>query len=489
MSDVKMSVVKPVTCPICGCVCDDIEITVEDGKIKKVKNGCVLSISKFLNYNCAHRLMTPMIRENGELVPVSLEKAVDKAAEILVNAKYPILHGWSSTTSEAIGVGVKLTEEVGGVYDNCAVNCHGPSLQGVQHAGVPGSTLGQIRHRADLVIYWGANPMVSHPRQLSRYTVGKEGKFASSDISRRFNKKAMQDEQQKDLNEIFDEKFMMQHYPTKSAEMNGAIMDPLKIDRKMIVVDIRMTPTAELADYFLKIEPNRDFELFQALRVLVKGGELDVDSVAGVPVDKLEEIADVMISCRFGVLFWGLGLTMTLGKYRNTEAAIRLVRDLNQRAKFVMMPVRGHYNVAGSNVVACWLTGYPHSVDMSTGYPRYNPGETSITDILIRGENDASLILGADPVSNYPKKLCEGFVNNPLIVIDPHKNISTLMADVAIPVAFSGIEASGTAYRMDNVPITLKKVVEPPAGILTDAEILTMILAKVKELKQKQQNN
>jgi formylmethanofuran dehydrogenase subunit B len=194
--------------------------------------------------------------------------------------------------------------------------------------------------------------MVSHPRQLARYTVGKEGKFAKSDMTRRINKKAMQEEQEKDLKEIFDDRFIMQHYPTKSEEMHGAIMDPLKIDRKMIVVDIRKTPTAELADYFIQIEPNRDFELFQALRVLVKGGELDVDSVAGVPVEKLEELVDVMISCRFGVLFWGLGLTMTLGKYRNTEDAIRLVRDLNQRTKYVMMPVRGHYNVAGSNIVA-----------------------------------------------------------------------------------------------------------------------------------------
>ena len=481
-----MSVVKPVTCPICGCVCDDLEITVEDGKIKKVKNACVLSISKFMNYDCEHRLMEPMIRKNGELEPVPLKEAIDKAAQILVDAKYPILHGWSSTTSEAIALGVKLTEEIGGVYDNCAVNCHGPSLQGVQHAGVPGSTLGQVRHRADLIIYWGANPMVAHPRQLARYTVGKEGKYAKSDIRTRYNKKAMDEQQAKSMNEVFDKEWMMQHYPTKSACMNGGIVDPLKVDRKVIVVDVKKTPTAQMADQFIQIKPNTDFELFQALRVIIKGGDLDVDEVEGIPVEKLEELADAMISCRFGVLFWGLGLTMTLGKYRNTEGAIRLVRDLNQRTKFVMMPVRGHYNVAGSNVVACWLTGYPHSVDMSLGYPRYNPGETSITDILERGENDASLILGADPVSNYPKKLAEGFVNNPLIVIDPHKNISTLMADVAIPVAFSGIEASGTAYRMDNVPVTLKKVVDPPKGILTDKEILAMILAKVKEIKSKQ---
>jgi len=277
-----MSVVKPVTCPICGCVCDDLEITVEDGKIKRIKNGCVLSISKFMNYNCAHRLMEPMIRKNGKLEPVSLKEAVDKAAEILVNAKYPVLHGWSSTTSEAIATGIKLTEEIGGVYDNCAVNCHGPSLQGVQHAGVPGSTLGQVRHRADLVIYWGANPMVSHPRQLARYTVGKEGKYAKSDIRNRYNKKAMAEQQAKSMKEVFDEEWMMQHYSTTSKDLHGAIVDPLKVDRKVIVIDVKKTPTAKMADQFLKIKPNTDFELFQAIRVLLKGGDLDVDEVAGL---------------------------------------------------------------------------------------------------------------------------------------------------------------------------------------------------------------
>jgi formylmethanofuran dehydrogenase subunit B len=38
---------------------------------------------------------------------------------------------------------------------------------------------------------------------------------------------------------------------------------------------------------------------------------------------------------------------------------------------------------------------------------------------------------------------------------------------------------------MDNTPIMLKKVVDPPAGIHTDEEILKMILAKIKEIKAK----
>jgi formylmethanofuran dehydrogenase subunit B len=76
-------------------------------------------------------------------------------------------------------------------------------------------------------------------------------------------------------------------------------------------------------------------------------------------------------------------------------------------------------------------------------------------------------------------------VKNPLIVIDPHLNATSHMADVLIPSAFVGIEEGGTAYRMDNTPIMLKKVVDPPAGILSDEEILTRILKKIKEIKAK----
>jgi formylmethanofuran dehydrogenase subunit B len=41
----------------------------------------------------------------------------------------------------------------------------------------------------------------------------------------------------------------------------------------------------------------------------------------------------------------------------------------------------------------------------------------------------------------------------------------------------------GTAYRMDHVPLPLKKVVDPPEGILTDEEILERILEKTRMIK------
>jgi len=147
--------------------------------------------------------------------------------------------------------------------------------------------------------------------------------------------------------------------------------------------------------------------------------------------------------------------------------------------------MRGHYNVTGANVVSTWQTGYPYAVDFSHGYPRYNPGETSVVDILSRGEADAGLVVASDPVAHFPKDAVKNLVKNPLIVIDPEVTATSLMADVAFPSAIAGIEVEGTAYRMDHVPLPLKKVVEPPKGILSDEQVLQRILREVRRLKKR----
>ena len=434
-----MRTVKPVTCPVCGCLCDDLELTIKDEKVVKVKNGCALCKAKFLGYS-KHRVLKPLVRKNGRFFEVSYEEAVGRAAEILAEANYPLLYGWSVTSCEAVSAGIELAEEIGGVIDTTSTLCHGPSTLGIQDVGISSATLGQVRHRADLIVYWGSNPLIAHPRHMERYTIFRKGRFQ-------------------------------------------------KEKRKLIVVDVRKTETAETADIFLQIKPNMDYEVLQALRALIRDQELDVDEVAGIPTERLEEIADTMVECRFGALFFGSGLTMTRGKNRNIDAVLSLVSDLNKLTKFIAMPMRGHFNVTGADMILTWQTGYPYAVDFSLGYPRYNPGETSAVDILLREESDAALVVASDPVASLPRKAAEHLAENPLIVVDPHMSATARMADVVLPSTFVGIESGGTAYRMDHVPLPLKKIVEPPEGILSDEEILRIILSEVKRKKAEQMEN
>jgi formylmethanofuran dehydrogenase subunit B len=483
MWGIILRVISSVACPVCGCVCDDIEISIEDGKIVRNKNGCVLSNAKFLNFNKEHRIQKPLVRKNQALVEVSFEEALNRAAKILVNANYPVLYGWSSTSCEAQRIGVELAEEVGGVFDNTSSVCHGPSTLGMQEVGIPSCTLGQVRHRADLIIYWGCDPLSSHPRHMQRYTSFAEGRFESSrQKTRQQSSENLEQEKQKSdqKNELENNSVQVQSNISCSNQFHKTLQ---KSSRKLIIIDVRKTLTASIADFFIQLEPNRDFELIQCLRVLVNDSELDVDSVAGIPVEYLKEVADALVNCEFGVIFFGMGLTQSAGKSRNIEGAIGLVRDLNAYTKFSIMPMRGHFNVVGSNIVSTWQTGYPFGVDFSLGYPRYNPGETSVVDILSRHETDAFLAVASDPVAGLPKSAVKNLLKIPVIVIDPHFNATSLEAEVVFPSAVVGIEFEGTAYRMDRVPLPLKKLIQAPDGILGDEEILERLLNKVKILK------
>ncbi|MCW3992387.1 MAG: formylmethanofuran dehydrogenase subunit B, partial [Candidatus Bathyarchaeota archaeon] len=199
---------------------------------------------------------------------------------------------------------------------------------------------------------------------------------------------------------------------------------------------------------------------------------------------RIEELAGRMKGAKMGVIFFGLGLTQSDGRHMNIDAAVGLVADLNHHTKFVLTPMRGHYNVAGANTVTAWQTGYPYAVDFSRGYPRYNPGEYTSVDLLARGEADAALIIASDPAAHFPADAARHLARIPVITLDQKVNMTTMMSKVVIPVATAGIEAEGTAYRMDGVPIRLRKVVESPRGVLPDVEVLEMMIDRVRALKE-----
>jgi formylmethanofuran dehydrogenase subunit B len=354
----------------------------------------------------------------------------------------------------------------------------------VQEIGIPTCTLGQIRHRADLIIYWASDPWSAHPRHLERYTSFTEGRFEKSEW-KEYVQKVKAAAGRKKIEAVARRGRIKYQPPPRpqACTVEGPPPTIHKKGRTMIVVDVRKTMTAEAADYFIQVEPNKDYEVIEALRALVSDQELDVDKVGGVPVEYLQEVADAMVNCEFGVIFFGLGLTASIGRFRNVEIAIALTRDLNRKTKFVIMPMRGHFNVTGSNVVFAWQTGYPYAIDFSLGYPQYNPGEFTTIDLLKREDNDATLVISSDPGAHFPKIAVQNMVKHPLIVIDPHMNCTSMLGDVVFPTQWCGIEYQGTAYRMDHVPIMLRKVVEPPKGILNDEEILKRILDEVRVIK------
>src|SRR5262249_28911096 len=305
----------------------------------------------------------------------------------------------------------------------------GPTEIAAQLGGKITCTLGEVKNRADFIVYWGGNPEGCNQRNFSKYTQTARGK----------------------------------------------VVPEGRKGRTMVLVDIRETPSAKAADIFLQIRPGKDFELATTLRALVKGQPVDPALVAetGISLARLQDIVDRMKRARFGVIFFGMGVSMTRGKHMNSGAILTLTAEMNAFTKFVCMPMRGHGNVTGADVVLRWTTGYPFGVDLSRGYPRFNPGEFSTVDLLVRGDNDAALILGADPGATMPQPGIDHLARIPTIVWDRKVRHTSRLACVHITTAVTGVSAPGTSYRMDEIPLPLRPALTSPYP--TDEEVIRRI--------------
>jgi formylmethanofuran dehydrogenase subunit B len=140
--------VSEATCGGCGCLCDDIEVTA-DALIRT----CPLGDAWF-----AVGERPSVARVDGR--EVSLGEAADAAAAILREARAPLVHGLAGTSCEGQRRAVALAEAAGAVIDVGASAA--PAI------GWSSATLGEIRDRAELVVFWRADPLVTHPRLLER---------------------------------------------------------------------------------------------------------------------------------------------------------------------------------------------------------------------------------------------------------------------------------------------------------------------------------
>lgn len=428
------------TCAFCGCNCDDLDYLIKDEHVVGVRHACRLGASKIME-DMDQRLMVPMIRgEDGELAEVDWDTALDKAAELIAGAVRPIFYGWSETSIETMHYGLELGELVGAVLDNQATICHGPSLQAVQNVGYPISTLGEVKNRADMCLYTGSNAMNSHPRHMARYSTFPRGYFRPRG----------------------------------------------RFDRTVVTLDPKYSDTAKMSDIWVGFEQNGDYEFYNAIRAVLKGKKLQKDFISGIPKEDVEELANAMKNVQFGALFFGLGLTHTLSKQRNIDIAIQMVADLNSYTKWVLMPMRGHFNVNGFNIFMAFETGFPYGVDFARGYQRYMNGETNTIDLLTRKECDVFMVIAADPGAHYPGGAVKHLAEIPVIQVDIHWGPSTEIADVVLPGSFVGVEAGGTSYRMDGVPIWMKKAVDKPETCRDDEWIIKEILERVKKIKAEQ---
>ncbi len=235
-------------------------------------------------------------------------------------------------------------------------------------------------------------------------------------------------------------------------------------DRLLVVVDDRDTATARRADAQLRWARDHDLDAITSLHVLQRG-------LASRPGDLAAELGGLME--RLGAVphaafVFGAGLTGGAGGQRRALALHELVRALSHERHVVTLELPGAAGTRGADDALAWQTGYGGAVDFAGGHPEL----VMATRSLLAGEGvDVSL-----RVESPPEHLPDGVTEIALGSLPP--GWAGAHPEVSIRTAAAGVEASGTAHRLDGVPLALQAPL--PGDAPTAAAVLAQLLAEVE---------
>ena len=431
--------IQRVTCSGCSLLCDDIIVRSDGLYIDEILGACLKGKERFDQVLAKNRITTPLIKKNGELEKVSFNEALKKAVDLIKNSSKPLLYGFSTVSCEAQLKGIELAKVINGFIDSNSVICQGRVLNKLKETGITLTTITEIINKADLLILWGANAAESIPRLLNK-TLFSRGKFRMTG---------------REIKTLI-------------------VIDPVKT-ASFGVMGVR--------DIALQIETGKDIDLIRVLKEeCCKADSIPDKGVAGIDKDDLKRILLHLTGAENGVIFIGQGLLRPQSGEDVIKELLELVQLINvkqQKGRISIIMLGGHYNMAGFDHVALSAFGKNHSLQFSNN----NLIETSDTVVskIEKEDFDCSIIVGTDPISHFPSNLSQKIMKKPLILVDNKRSATLLVADIVFPSAITGIECGGLAYRLDHIPVELKKIFTPPNNIYTDEEILKKLIQTLKE--------
>lgn len=409
--------IKDFVCTGCALLCDDIGVKTNGNTIEATYNTCRKGAARIRG---DEKRLKCTVRGREE----NIDNAINEAASILSAAKKPLIYGLGNSSLEAHEKAIELAARIGAYLDDTSSFCQGIVVEAILEGKVPTCTLDDVRHQADVSLFWGCDPANSHPRHLSRFS----------------------------------------YFPRGEKRQRG-----WEDDRTAIVIDVRKSDTAEICNqHFYRIPPGKDEELIEGLTAALSGKIPKVSF--GMKPKEILEFANLLKKAEFGTIFVGLGLIYSLPEI---EPMIRLIEALNKSSNFHLIPMVGQYNMRGFNHLLFEKTGYINRVKFG-GDSLKHGSDSSVMEVLNSGETDAVLVIGSDPLGSFPRSIAGKLEAIPTILIDPAKNFTSMIADVTIPSAYTGTESGGTAIRMDGEKVGIKPFID--SEYLSDEEILTRIL-------------
>jgi len=414
------AVVENVTCLGCGCACDDIGIVVRDGRIGEARNACHLGRRWF-----GDGQVPPVTRVDGR--HVTLQQAVTDVATRVADAQRPFVYLAAGLSCEAQREAAAIADLLRARLDSITSTTVLPFVLAGQARGYASATLGELRNRADVVVFWGVDIAARYPRFPSRYAPDPQGIFVAE--GRR--------------------------------------------SRTVIAVDIGAATATADADHRITIAPGDELATLTALVALARtpASAGRYASVAGNTWVVARELGTALLTGRYVALVYDAEPdTRAPRSELRFEALTSLAQSLNERTRCGAVAMRAGGNRSGADSVLVAQTGYPCAVDFSRGCPRYDPHAHSARD------TDLALIVG-DPTT-MPDEIAVEVAGSSTIVVGPRASETTLgVQGIVIDTGMDGIHVAGTALRTDDVPLPLRASLRGPRST---ADVLRAVTAAIR---------
>lgn len=409
-----------VTCLGCGCGCDDLRVAVADGRIVDLSPPCPLAHAWF-----GDGRMPSAVRLAAR--DANLDDALQEAAGVLAGAGGRALVVLAADISvQAQRAALALADRLGAAVDSATSEPAAAGLLAAQRRGRAAATLGEIRNRADAVLFWAVDPGARYPRYWSRYAPEPEGT----------------------------------HVPAG------------RTGRMVVSVSVGADRGPGAADTELALTPEQEVPALSVMRAVALGNSLgELPS----PLDAAAAIAMRLTKAKYvGVVHEAEpGQEAARDRYR-AEGLLGLAEALNGPTRAALSSLRAGGNRSGAEAALTWQTGYPMAVTFQGGSPTYTPDRRGLADAARMGA-----ILVAGSASALAAALAPVATRVPIIVVGPRASEAPFPTRVAIDTGVAGIHEGGTAYRMDDVPLPLR----PPladAGVRSAADTLAALLAAVR---------
>ena len=387
---------QSVACPFCGILCDDLEISKTGAGLKVARNGCDKAIAGFER---ALPAASPQIGGKSVL----LAQAIAEATAMIRKAKLP-LYGGLATDVEGMRAIMALADRSGGVVDHALSEGQYRNFKVLQSTGWVMTTLTEVRNRADLIIIVGTDVHKLHPRFFERTICNEESMFESPALKRTI---------------VFVGQGLDQ-----SAAVGPRIGEVITLPCPLDQVG----------------------EIVSALRARLKGVPLPANTIAGVQLAAIDDLAQRCRKAAYGVVVWAPpGLN-----FSNADLAVQaicdMVRELNVTQRFAGLSLGGNEGAVTAGAVSSWQSGFPLRVSFASGKPDYDATRYAINRMLSAGEGDLLVWTASfTPDIGVPK------TSLPTIVLGTPGLAMAQPPAVYIPIGTPGVDHAGRLVRCDNV--------------------------------------